>query len=199
MPKKDAVPTVIICKKPKPIAEKTPSHHQKRVKRLPLTSMQRVAAIRQVRQSVYGDILPQSLQLDPDPPAVVELTPDAPRSGNHWYNVMGFDGPADNYAGGRSIESDIWPNSYGLSFHFETIPGNTYLVDLSVSGYVEKWIFSGAVEATVTPSDPNFEHILIAFTANSTHSGLRARVQFFQSSDWASPASFFGCVLTCVD
>jgi hypothetical protein len=51
-------------------------------------------------------------------------------------------------------------------------------VDLYVYGVVEKWIFSGAVEATITPSYPCGEDLLVAFIANSFESELRVQYQF---------------------
>jgi hypothetical protein len=120
-------------------------------------------------------------------PAQVTLTPEAPKSGRNSYAV--YDG--HNYPDPgqwKFYPAQTLPFAYtrnGLYFIFDTIPGKTYMVDLTVTPQKEYYL-QGAFTGKVTPQNG---HILVGFTANARESQLRVGSYFY----------FYRCEITLVN
>lgn len=144
----------------------------------PLTPQVRNQAINQIRGTVGLSPLKPTVPAEPVVPAHVFLMPDAPKSGLSYYVLY----RGHNYPDPKSwtgLEQAI-PFSYGLDstsfliFTFDTLPGKTYMIDLTL-GPQKIFTLSGVFTGDVTPQGA---HILVAFTANSRTSSLKVRSKY---------------------
>jgi hypothetical protein len=147
-----------------------------------LTQPARIAALNAVRAKArLGSV--QYVQ-----PATVVLTPYAPKSGSSYYTLESGDNyPAQEMYGG-SDETRAFSHATGhdMKFHFGTIAGRTYLIDLFVQaegGADLAGVFEGHVQ-------PQAGHVIVGFTANSNRSELDIR---------GPGIFFFRCEITRLD
>jgi hypothetical protein len=161
-----------------------------------LTSQSRLLAVNKIRQYIALSAIPFV------PPARVILKPEAPKSGKSYYAI---------HQGGNFPDACLWPvytpsvaegipfswtrKSGFLYFFFNTIPGKTYMVDLSVSYSADNKEplagLSGVYSGTATPQNG---HIIIGFTANKSGSSL-----YLENRSTKGGMFFFRCELTQVN
>jgi hypothetical protein len=95
------------------------------------------------------------------PPARVILTPGAAQSGSNLFDV--YDG-ANMPSRGHAMLNGTAGYFF---FRFQTVPGKTYLIDISLLGPL--WICSGAVEGQLKTQGG---HLIAGFRATSTYETL---------------------------
>jgi hypothetical protein len=156
---------------------------------VPLAPQGRLVAINKIRQQINLPALQQA------PSAKVFLAPYATKSGKSSYVIDHGSNCPDPLAlsGVDFIPSGniLNPNGW-LIFILQTIPGKTYMVDLSLNSNNKPIVFSGIFNGSITP--PENYHVIIGFTANASQSDLSLNalpeVEFF---------TFFSCELTQVN
>jgi len=129
------------------------------------------------------------------PPRLVVLTPDAPRSGSNSYAItdgQNFPDPTTMHrVGMEGVPPYTFVNNdpRTMFFYFKTIPGKTYMIDLSVSGQTAPFSLGWAYNGTVTPSQDS--HIIVGVKANDT------QIIFYLKS--SADFYFYRCELTQVN
>jgi hypothetical protein len=155
---------------------------------VPLPHKTRNEAINQIRGVIGLKAFPLVAE-SPVVPAQVILTPGAPISGKNYYTIWN----GDNCPDLKVSRIRFSRNPGFLDFWFKTIPGKTYMLDLSVdsadsTGVRRPISFTGVFEGSVTP--PENYHVIIGFTATGLKSFLRLGVSYSMSNDFMNFYSF---------
>jgi hypothetical protein len=212
-PSRTITPEIVFFEAPKISARKIPALRSIRprgttIKPKSLSTESRAAVIKKLH-SLTGKFKERS---GSNPSPQITLTPDKPRSGMYWIKLFRgeFNPRGTMYYINQSVtygdpyiklQANLHSRVY---LHFEpTIPGKTYLVDLSVSNVVNGPNSSWLV-AISNPNGPPIDehrvtpqggHLLFAFLASDSSIEYIVRLDPHTESN----AALFSCQLTRVD
>ena len=190
------LPKAIYSKTPQPFALKRDSELGKIITPRPVSSPDRLNLIKQISSSAG-----LTATLAP-PPVQVTLTPYAPRMRQNWYEIInGYNYPKGGIRWGstqspfstiRGMPSMQSSPISAIDFLFyETIPGKTYFLDISVGDSGVFWKIEGAANIPSIPSQNG--HIFAGFTAASSKSIIRLMKHGYNLG------GFFKCELTRIN
>ncbi len=117
------------------------------------------------------------------PPAKVVLTPAMPVVNNNYLQVM-----VGSYSPKTNSMAVMYNSGHLIKYFFETVPGKTYLLDISVDANSKWYVYNTASGQIPNMSDQQ-GHLLIPFIATNTFSLITLYLHAAYSGGWCHVGS----------